>query len=207
MALQSKSIREILETDVPLFVNRTVLDLKENFGIDVNSYKGEKLHIDHVCWRTSSISEYLHMRDSLEEHGATLLVESMIGGRPISTFKLAEPVVVEPYGHRIYCVELPCPKQQKHYDSGLEHCEFVLPKESDTQTFENTKPLEEFRAHYSSIKFTYNAKAINGDLQLQLSDGRTSCKFHCNSLEDVIDYEVKHNMVQPVLQGYFTSSL
>ena len=55
-------IQEILATDIPLFVNRIIRGLKEKFGIDVNNYKGEVLVIDHVCWRTSSVSEYIHMR-------------------------------------------------------------------------------------------------------------------------------------------------
>ena len=199
-------IQEILATDIPLFVNRIIRGLKEKFGIDVNNYKGEVLVIDHVCWRTSSVSEYIHMRKELEECGAEMLVESMIGGRPISTFKLSQPVTVQPSGRLIHCLELPCPKEGKHYDSGLEHCEFVLPKDSPTQTFDTTKPLLDLKSHFSSVNFAHNEKTINGDLQLQLSD-TTSCKFHCNSLEEVIRYEVENTMVHPIPQAYFSSHL
>ena len=53
-----------------------------------------------------------------------LLIESMIGGRPIATFLLTKPMLFR--NLTIRCIEVPCPKPGRPYKSGWEHVEFAL---------------------------------------------------------------------------------
>ena len=68
------------------------LALLRGAGIAVDSYP-----VDHVCFRSASADEYSDASRNAERSGARCLVESMIGGRPISTYELEEPIVI---GHR-----------------------------------------------------------------------------------------------------------
>ena len=52
------------------------------------------LEMDHVCWRVETEQEYKQDYRYLQELGAELLVEDMIGGRLISTFKLPQAVML-----------------------------------------------------------------------------------------------------------------
>lgn len=108
------------------------------------------------------------------EYG-TLLVENKIGGRAISTFKLHEPII---FGERkIWCIELPSPKEGSFYPEDYEHVEFVIDKDFDT-----------FMKSYPQIHFNTKAlsKEINADIRIKY-DG-FSVKFHHNTLEYVIKY-------------------
>ena len=49
--------------------------------------------MDHACWRCADADEYLSICALAAQHG-TRLVEGMIGGRPISTFRLHHPIEV-----------------------------------------------------------------------------------------------------------------
>ncbi|MFN9959326.1 MAG: VOC family protein, partial [bacterium] len=67
---------------------------------------------------------YRYWRANLHTLGE-LLAESPIGGRPIATFRLHEPLT---YGARtIPLVELPAPKPGSPYTEGWEHLEMVAP--------------------------------------------------------------------------------
>ena len=47
--------------------------------------------VDHLCYRAATLQEYRKLCAVLAEAG-TLLVEGMIGGRPIVTYQLHQPV-------------------------------------------------------------------------------------------------------------------
>ena len=47
--------------------------------------------VDHLCYRAATLPEYLALKETLARHGV-LLVEGMIGGRPIATYRLHQPV-------------------------------------------------------------------------------------------------------------------
>jgi predicted metalloenzyme YecM len=55
-------------------------------GIDVSRY-----FMDHICYRVATVREYDEIRVKISEIGI-LLSEKEIGGRPISTYKLADPL-------------------------------------------------------------------------------------------------------------------
>ncbi|CAD7963162.1 unnamed protein product [Amoebophrya sp. A25] len=105
--------------------------------------------MDHVCWRCADIEEYLRIRQQLlvdslngDGDGADMLLESMIGGRPIATFQLKEPLVFRRTRDRVLSsgdsrttnnmvmkcsvIELPSPKRGSPYPSGWEHAEFAV---------------------------------------------------------------------------------
>ena len=143
----------------------------------------DHLFLDHICYRTESVAEYESLRDELAIDNE-LLVESIIGGRRIATFRLAEPLV---YQHRsIPLLELPEPKPGRFYGSGWEHVEFVT-----------DRPLAAFAEHIptllapSATDFDRGGmtKARNADFRVKLGDGM-SVKFHEWSLERVIAEEL-----------------
>mmetsp|Transcript_13205 Transcript_13205/g.29095 ORF Transcript_13205/g.29095 Transcript_13205/m.29095 type:complete len:303 (-) Transcript_13205:2269-3177(-) len=53
------------------------------------------LRCDHLCWRCETKQEYLDVKGKFEKTGAKMLIQSMIGGRPIASYKLREPIIFE----------------------------------------------------------------------------------------------------------------
>jgi len=131
---------------------------------------------DHLCYRVESNQEYEQFKDSFMNIGE-LLVESQVGGRLISTFKLNNPIEFEEWSVDI--VELPAPKVGSHYELGFEHAEFVISETFDT-----------FKAQYQGLDWDLTAmdKKHNPELRLKLAE-QISVKFHHQSLEDVIKIE------------------
>lgn len=142
----------------------------------------DHLFLDHLCYRVETLAAYERLRDVLA-HENELLAESLIGGRRIATFKLAEPL---PYRHRLIpLLELPEPKAGSFYAEGWEHVEFVT-----------DRPLAEFADHLPTLlaatatRFDRKGmgKARNADLRVKL-EREMSVKFHERSLEVVIQEE------------------
>ena len=151
---------------------------------------GLALHLgpmDHVCVRAASNQEYLDLRERLAEFGE-VLVEGMIGGRPIMTFKLthSQPSAFGP----IPCLELAAPKLGKQHTAGLEHGEIVVPS------------LSQLLLDYPWVPF--NRHGLNGPTpELTLAMGAYQIKFHHHSLADTIAAEIADNRVIPVPADYF----
>ena len=99
-----------------------ILEWLGQLGIDVSPFEA-----DHICFRCATTSEYRSVCALLDKHGL-LLIESMIGGRPISTYLLKQALTCN--GLTIRCVEVPCPKPGRPYSSGWEHIEFVIGSEA-----------------------------------------------------------------------------
>lgn len=139
--------------------------------------KVDKYELDHICYRVTSIEEYKEKKEALASFGE-LLVESMVNGRMISTFKLHTPIVYK--NRKIYLLELPAPKASHSYKSGLEHAEFVT-----------KEPLQKIIDRYPQYSFEAFGihKKINADITLKLGD--YCIRFHNQSLEDVIKLEKK----------------
>lgn len=78
--------------------------------------------IDHLCYRFSSRQNYDKLKFEFLSFGE-LLIESEVNGRPISTFKLKNPILYHEY--RVDVVELPAPKPNKIVKEGFEHIEVV----------------------------------------------------------------------------------
>ncbi len=144
----------------------------DDIDLDVEDYE-----LDHICYRVDSIEQYKSKKEDLMPLGE-LLVESMVNGRLISTFKLHEPIVFRQ--RRIFLIELPGPKNGHSYKNGLEHAEFVT-----------ISPLQKIVERYPQYSFEIFGihKNINADITLKL--GEYCIRFHNQSLEDVIKLEKK----------------
>ena len=59
--------------------------------------ENKKYDCDHLCWRCASKEEYIKICNLLKSGDGygELLIESMIQGRPIATFKFCEPLKVD----------------------------------------------------------------------------------------------------------------
>jgi len=190
-----------LHEHVPPFISSIVAELKNQCNIDVSN-----LQADHVCYRTDSLEQYTSLVEALQSPDVddfTLLVESEIGGRPIATFKLAEPIEIlsaDNCCHSIDVVEIPSPKEGSPYEAGLEHAEFVIGGSTDCKSPMNDdthgEVLNSWMERYPEV--SWNAKALhkqcNPDIstKLEIHDyGKVSIKFHLMPLEEVIEFEVR----------------
>ena len=142
-------------------------------GFDMNDF----IQVDHMCYRTTSIENYKDKKIELAEV-EKLLGETMVNGRPISTFRLNEPVWHDRW--RIDAIELPAPKAGTGHTEGLEHIELVLYDDIPT-----------FLQKYAAKPFEMRAadRGINPEIGLQL--GELSVKFHLLNLPTVVYLEQK----------------
>ena len=81
---------------------------------------GEGTNTNQMIKMSAASSELnrlpMHLRLLLFRMWITML--DMIGGRPIATVRLHEPIVH--HGFTVKCIEVPCPKAGRHYAAGLE---------------------------------------------------------------------------------------
>lgn len=163
-----KTLAEII-TDPIVFLDDLFSKIDE-IELDV-----EKYELDHICYRVETLAEYKIKKAELTEV-STLLIESMVNGRLISTFKLYEPIVYKK--RSIYLIELPAPKAMHSYPSGLEHAEFVT-----------KEPLQKIVDRYPQYSFEVFGihKKINADITLKLGD--YCIRFHNQNLEEIINLE------------------
>jgi len=152
-----------------IFLDKIFHTLKSN-SIDIDG-----LEIDHICYRTSSPENYQDIKKVFAKLGECL-IESNVGGRPIATYKLNEPIIYK--GRTIPLVEVPAPKNGKARAEGYEHIEVVI----DTS-------FEEIMKKYPHSNFDQKglSKKINPELVIKFSD--CAIKFHHQSLEKVIEME------------------
>ena len=143
--------------------------------------------MDHVCVRAAHNQDYLDLRTRLAEFGE-VLVEGMIAGRPIITFRLTH-AIPSAFGP-IPCLELAAPKAGKTHTLGLEHGEIVVP--SLTQLLDD----------YPWIPFN-RSRLTCSTPELTLPMGPYQIKFHEQSLADTIAREIAENRVLPVPADYF----
>ncbi len=144
--------------------------------------------VDHLCYRAATLPEYLELKAVLAAHGV-LLVEGMIGGRPIATYRLHQPVCWEQV--TVPCIELAAPKAGRSHQAGLEHIELVVPSLTTLVTRHPDVPFK-----------TGNIDdGRNPDIGLMLPSGQI--KFHLRSLDEVIDEELCTGAVVPVPADYY----
>lgn len=146
---------------------------QNSFDINLLNYK-----IDHLCFRVETLCEY-HYKKLIFEKLGSLLVESIVGGRMIATYKLHEAIIYK--NQKIDVIELPSPKENSFYKSGFEHAELVI-----------AKSFEDFMRDFPSLDFDTSAttKSHNPELRLKLGKGY-SVKFHHQSLEETIFQELR----------------
>jgi hypothetical protein len=170
-----------------------LIEKVETLGISLTDKR-----IDHVCYRCSSAEEYDYICEKMKLFG-NLIIESIVGGRPISTFLLHDPIIfIENISQRswsIPCIEVPFPKKGSYYKSGIEHMEIVIGTEAN-QMINSKVCLETFMTLFPQIDFNIKSinKPINADISIELENDK-KVKFHTNALYDVCLYEIQNNLV------------
>jgi phosphoglycolate phosphatase-like HAD superfamily hydrolase/predicted metalloenzyme YecM len=158
---------EQIRRDGEAFYERALPELAR-LGFDTGALKP-----DHLCFRVATPEEYAAHKKVLAG-GGRLLSEAQIHGRPISTFRLAQPFQTS--SGPIDLIELPFPGK-KAYATGFEHMEFVI-RES----------FASLRARHPSLDFHLGKSApLNAELSLKTSFGQA--KFHHVPLDRVIEIE------------------
>lgn len=161
----SFSLDTLLGSPLP-FLDKLFAALAQD-GVEVSGYE-----LDHICYRVDELKRYEELKIALG-HLGDLLGENQIGGRPIATFHLYQPLSYQ--GREIFLVELPAPKSGSYYPEGYEHVEFVI-----------DVSFQDFLDRYPELPFKTKgiAKPVNADIQLQYEG--FGVKFHRQSLSDVI---------------------
>lgn len=134
----------------------------------------DNFELDHICYRVETMEQYQQLKDQLG-HLGELLTESQIGGRPIASFQLHQPIIYK--NRKIEVVELPAPKEGSFYQEGFEHVEFVI-----------DVPFDQFMDNYNHLNFITKdlKKSVNQGITLKETD--FSIKFHQHTLAYVIRY-------------------
>lgn len=146
--------------------------VENEFQIDVSD-----MILDHICWRSSSLQDYMNSLTALLSHG-TLFHQSEHNGREISLISLTKPILFR--SREISLIELPAPKQSKPFTNGFEHAEFVT-----------NSTLKKLVNNYPKLNWdTKNIeKSINPDVKLQFDN--LTLKFHPYTLAHVVKFMEK----------------
>jgi predicted metalloenzyme YecM len=134
--------------------------------------------MDHLCYRVETDVRYRELLKELSQ-SAELLGETMVSGRPIATFRLADPIATG--GWKVSYVELPAPKEDSPYIEGLEHAELVV----------LGGDLERFLRAHSHLADVFSRKGMTKILnpELGLKAAGISVKFHKLPLGEVVRLE------------------
>jgi len=146
-----------------------VFSFLEEIKIDVSNFE-----LDHICYRVETNYRYQEFKNLLSNFWE-LLSETKIWWRPISTFKLSEPILYN--DRKIYLIELPSPKEWSFYKEWFEHTEFVV-----------NEDLDSFIKKYPNIKFDLKSFSKETNRDVSLKHENIWIKFHENTLE----YVIKH---------------
>eukprot|EP00290_Baffinella_frigidus_P005316 CAMPEP_0180124274 /NCGR_PEP_ID=MMETSP0986-20121125/4561_1 /TAXON_ID=697907 /ORGANISM="non described non described, Strain CCMP2293" /LENGTH=200 /DNA_ID=CAMNT_0022063597 /DNA_START=171 /DNA_END=773 /DNA_ORIENTATION=- len=176
-----------------------VFALLDRLDIDASTFEA-----DHVCFRCADAMEY-HRVVALCENVGARLVEGIIGGRPISTFLLKEPLRFRE--RSIRCLEVPAPKPGRRYESGWEHVELVVGGGAGGAGIprDTAEPLRDLMRKHPSADWDARAldKHLNPDVSLALPGGGGSVKFHALPLDEVVRIEIAEGLVEPVPADYW----
>lgn len=162
-------MREIIG-DYEEFI-RNISDGLTNLGID----RSEIAMMDHLCYRVETQDRYKHFK-TLMSGRATLLTETEVSGRNISTFEFNDYLAVDDWV--VPYLELPEPKKGSPYPEGLEHAELVV-----------IGSLDRFIGRHRDLDFDHKAMGRGINRELVLKTKSISVKFHEQSLGSVIAIE------------------
>lgn len=143
--------------------------------------------IDHLCYRAATEEGYQKLKNDFAAFG-NLLIESVVNGRMIATFKLHEPVFFQDW--RIDLVELPAPKKGKSTPEGFEHIEVVC-----------DVSFHELETLYSHLALDKKGLSKEYNQELEICLGERNIKFHHSSLESVISLEKKEKVFRAIMDS------
>lgn len=184
--------------------------------------------MDHVCFRVETVMEYRSVLAALVPSLGEKLIESMIGGRPISIVRLLDPIKVTPPGcttsYSIPCLELPCPKAGRAYVTGLEHAELVIGggicgndallafvarchAEGVLLALDESGLQKESNADVTAL-LPVPATMPQGSAALHMSAAGAGSqemhvKFHQRPIDEVVAFELAEGVYKPVPENYF----
>lgn len=161
----------------PTFFLEQLFTALEKDGLELSN-----MELDHICYRVASDERYVQMNAHLVRHGS-LISESMVGGRKISSYRLN--VAFHFRGYSIGVVELPAPKEGSPYAEGYEHAEFVVPDRRSTED------LLAFTRRYPHLPWDLADLHKTANPNVRLRYAGISVKFHGRSLADVIAQELR----------------
>lgn len=169
-----------------------------NSGLPLKGYE-----IDHACYRCETKAQYKEVCTAIVNNSiGSILIESMISGRPITIVKFQQPIVYEEWS--IPCLEITCPKPGRSHKHGFEHIEIVIDSENKHGFTKSQLFLTDFASQFPSIQFDMKAihKEVNADLNLT-TPGGNSVKFHARPIYEVCAYELSTGHHECVPADYF----
>ena len=161
----------------------------------------ETAEVDHACWRVETGKAYELASCAALQDGAELLGEAMVGGRPVSVFRLREPLDVGT--HRIRLLELPAPKKGSAYATGWEHVEVALGSDNKLEAL-----AAQLRAT-SSLKVNWRnwTRASNREVRVTPPGMNFRVAFHARPLDQVLAAERRDGSFVEVPDDYWEPQL
>lgn len=148
---------------------KSIIGEMESLGI-----RTSQIQADHLCFRVSTLDEYLFYKNELEKT-EVFLTESEVNGRPIATFQLHTSFKAG--NQSVSILELPAPKEGSPYAKGFEHVEFVI-----------SQTMDQFSSQFPHLSFVRSGnKNLNPELCLKTKAGQV--KFHYLPLQRVVEIE------------------
>jgi len=164
---------------------------------DVLTRFAQKLHLDLAKYPADHISVRCHQNTTADRWRAgfsecgTLLNETLINGRPICLFDLADPIELGPW--KIDLIELPYPGDKRYPHEGWEHVELVLSGGAEDFYARALEQLADEALVTPGIKLKQSSpKGENERLPnptLAITDGSVTIKFHPHSLREIVASE------------------
>jgi len=152
-------------SDYKIFLDKIFESLSEK-DIDITS-----MELDHLAYRTQTKEEFQEARKEFSKIGE-IISENLVRGRAVPVYKLNEPL--EYKGRTISYLELMAPAKGDQFEFGLEHVEFVTPKD-----------LKEIMKKYPGLDFIDRSEEKDPNIILKLGDN-LAVKFHNKSLLDTV---------------------
>ncbi len=162
----------------------------------------DEAEVDHACWRVETGKAYELASCAALQDGAELLGEAMVGGRPVSVFRLREPLDVGT--HRIRLLELPAPKEGSAYATGWEHVEVALGSD------EKLEALAAQLRETSSLKVNWRnwTRTSNREVRVTPPDlPNFRVAFHARPLDQVLAAERRDGSFVEVPDDYWEPQL
>ena len=180
---QWQSIEELqdLVADLARFT-QAITGLAERIGLDI-----APLVADHISLRCHQNTTAERWSTGFEACG-TLFSESLINGRPVRLFKLAQPVCVAHWSFTL--IELPWPGEKRYPHEGWEHIEIVLPGSAESLNTRALALLSDDGLLENGIAVKTSAPKAEGErlpnTTFAVTDGKVTLKFHPWSLEEIV---------------------
>ena len=142
---------------------------------ELRPYLEPHWEIDHVCYRTESLEDYVKTKNNFSKIGY-FLGDTIVGGRAIACFELHRPIMTSQ--GLVSFIEVPAPKPGRKIESGYEHLEVVI-----DCTF------EALMKSFPNLSWDTRAisKGFNNEIEANFSS--FNVKFHHQALKHIIELE------------------